>query len=236
MRVLPAGVLLLLAAGTVSVLFGQAPSVPFVGCASSGQIDTLQAPKGTSRSVWISPKGTQALAYYKSADGICILAPRGWYCEGVSDSSGYALYVGPKAIRHSLSGWEGLEGTAIEVNHITSGASGRYQIVELIARLFPAYKPWAVSVLGEMDIPLPSGPYLKDTLSYRGKTIVEYKPPAQTEGLGNFDSWLGKTDTPIVGAAIVIGHHSLRRTRLGWRHSPSTRLLTILPPSANFLA
>jgi hypothetical protein len=52
-------------------------SVPFVGCASSGQVETLDAPRGTSRSLELIPKHASALAYYQSADGIGVLAPRG---------------------------------------------------------------------------------------------------------------------------------------------------------------
>src|SRR5689334_1309580 len=89
-------------------------SVPFIGCASSGQIETLEAPKGTSKSVPITSKDAQALAYYRSADGIGLLAPRGWYCEGASGSSGDALFLSPNPIHHDLSGWHGLEGPAIE--------------------------------------------------------------------------------------------------------------------------
>jgi hypothetical protein len=55
-----------------------------------------------------------------------------------------------------------------------------------------------------MDLDVPSGPYPKDTLKYIGETIVEYKTPAHTEGLGNFDSWLKKNDIPIVGAVILL--------------------------------
>jgi len=145
------------------------------------------------------------LAYYKSADGIGLFAPRGWYCEGASGSSGYALYLSPKPIRDSQSGWEGLEGVAIEVDHITSAASGRYEIAEIMARVFPEYRAFAARVLEGIDRPLPPGPYPRDTLKYQSKTVVEYKTPAQTEGLGNMDSWLKKNDTPIEGAAIMLG-------------------------------
>jgi len=176
-------------------------SVPFIGCASSGQIETLEAPKGTSVSVPISPKDAEALAFYKSADGIGLLAPRGWYCEGASGSSGYGLFLSPKPI-HRSSG--GLEGPAIAVNHINGQSSGMYQIAEIVAHVFPAYRVFAKGVWEGMDLPFPSGPYPTDTLKYRGKTIVEYKTPAQTEGLGNFNSWLKKNDLPIVGAAILI--------------------------------
>lgn len=180
-------------------------SVPFIGCASSGQIETLEAPRGTSRSAPISSRDAQALAYYKSADGIGLLAPRGWYCEGVSGSGGYALFLSPKPIRHDVSGWESLGGPAIEINHMTSENSGRYEIAEIMARVFPAYRAFGTRVMKGMDLPLQTGRFPKDTLMYRGKTIVEYNAPGQTEGLGNFHSRLGKNDLPIKGAAILIG-------------------------------
>jgi hypothetical protein len=182
-----------------------AVSIPFIGCASSGQIETLEAPQGTSRSVPISSRDAQALAYYKSADGFGLLAPRGWYCEGSSGSSGDALFLSSNPIHHDLSGWHGLEGPAIEIYHMFGGTSGRYGIAEIMARVFPDYRAFATRVMEGMDLPLPTGPYPKDTLTYRGKTIVEYNTPAQMEGLGNFQSWLGKNDLPIRGAAIIIG-------------------------------
>ncbi|MGH9615018.1 MAG: hypothetical protein ACRD4P_18290, partial [Bryobacteraceae bacterium] len=52
-------------------------SIPFIGCPSFGQVEVLQTPKGTSEPVPIREQDGQALAYYKSADGISVLAPRG---------------------------------------------------------------------------------------------------------------------------------------------------------------
>jgi hypothetical protein len=216
-------------------LFAQATvSVPFIGCASSGQTGTLEAPKSTNRSVSISPKDAQALAYYESANGISLLAPRGWYCEGASGSGGAALFLSPKPIHNTPSGWDGIEGTAIEINHISGENSGRYEIAELMARVFPTYRAVAIRVWEDLDFPLPSGPYPKDTLTYRGKTIVEYNTPAQTEGLGNFDSWLGKSDLPIRGIAILGGDP----TRLSLSgEQPSLILLSVrLPPELARLA
>jgi hypothetical protein len=43
-------------------------------------------------------------------------------------------------------------------------------------------------------------------LTYRGNEIVEYQTPARAEGLGT-DSWLKKNDTPIDGAAILVGEN-----------------------------
>jgi hypothetical protein len=180
-----------------------AVSIPFVGCPSFGQVQVLEAPKGTSEPVVIGAQDAKALAYYKSGDGITVLAPRGWYCQGASGSGGAALFLGPRPIVHSSSGWEGLGGAAVEVNDISGENSGRYEIAELVARVFPAYQSFARRVW-DIDSPLPSAPYPKDALTYRGKTVVDYRTPPQTEGLGNFHSWLGKNDLPIAGAAILL--------------------------------
>jgi hypothetical protein len=139
-------------------------SIPFVGCPSFGMLEVSEAPKGTDELVRISEQDGLALAYYKSADGIGVLAPRGWYCQGASGSGGAALFVGPRPIIHNSSGWEGLGGAVIEVNDISGENSGRYEIAELIARVFPAYRSFALRV-GNFDSPLPSGPYPKDSLT-----------------------------------------------------------------------
>ncbi len=187
-------------------LFAQATvSVPFIGCASSGQTETLEAPKGTSKSVSISPKDAQALAYYESADGARLLAPRGWYCKGASGSGGHILLLSPKPIRENPPGWDGLEGAAIEITDISGENSGRYEIAQLLARIFPTYRAVATRVIEGIDLPLPSGPYPHDTLTYRSKKVVEYNTPPQTDGLGNCESYVGKNHLPIKGVAILLG-------------------------------
>lgn len=177
-------------------------SIPFVGCPSFGQAEVLEAPKGSSKLVSIDERDAEALSYYKSSDGISVLAPRSWFCQGVSGSGGAALFLSPLPIVHNPSGWTGLSGAAIEVNSISGENSGRYDIAELIGRIFPVYRSFARSVW-DFDLPLPSRPFPKDTLAYRGHTVVEYKTPAHTDGLGNFNSWLGKNDLPITGVAIL---------------------------------
>jgi hypothetical protein len=180
-------------------------SVPFVGCPSSGQIEELEAPKGKARSLPVSAKDARALAYYKSADGIAVLAPRGSYCQGDSGSGGYGLFVSPKPIDRSKPGWDSIDGPGIDINHITGGASGRYEIAEIMARVYPAYRDLARRVLEPMDFSVPAGPYPGDVLTYRGEDIVEFITPAQTEGLGTHFSWLKKNDSPVAGAAIITG-------------------------------
>jgi hypothetical protein len=111
--------------------------------------------------------------------------------------------LSPKPIHDSPSGWEGLEGAAIEISRITSENSGRYEVAGIMARVFPEHRTFAGRILKIDDFPFPSGAYPNDTLKYIDETVVEYTTPAQTEGLGNFDSWLGKSDTPITGVAIL---------------------------------
>jgi len=190
----------------------QVVTVPFVGCESHGQTERLEPPKGTSRTVATSPKDAQMLAYYKSGDRIGLLAPRGWNCEGASGSSGAVLFLSPKPIESSPSGWKGLEGPAIEVYHMDGGTSGRYGVAEIIARVFPAYRAIAKPILEGLDIRIPSGPFPKDRLTYKSSKIVEYVTPAQTEGLGTSQTWLKKSDLPIAGVAILISDPRETRT------------------------
>src|SRR5713226_5745414 len=75
-----------------------AVSVPFIGCKSDGQVGPVEAPKGTSTSVPISRKEALELAYYRSAQGVGVLAPRGWYCFGTYGSGGDTLFVSPQPI------------------------------------------------------------------------------------------------------------------------------------------
>jgi hypothetical protein len=72
--------------------------------------------------------------------------------------------------------------------------------------------------------------------SYRGNStsirravvlgLVQYNTPAQTEGLGNFHSWIGKNDLPIRGAAIIIGDPP------NFGDGPDLVLLSVLVPPA----
>jgi len=216
MRLGSTWVFLLLAVSARPPVFAQAGAVaanpnraavpvPFIGCVSYGQTEFLEAPNGTSKSVPISPDDAQKLAYYASADGIGLLAPRGWFCEGVSGSSGPALFVSPKPIKPSLTGEQGFEGPAIDFYHITSDAIGRFEIAEIMARVFPAYRAFAMRAWDGIDASLPSAPYPKDILTYSRKTVVEYVTPPYTEGLGTHFSWLKQNDSPVTGAAILIG-------------------------------
>jgi hypothetical protein len=182
----------------------------------------MEAPKATIQTVPITAREARGLAYY-SAQGIGVLAPRGWYCFGVYGSSGDGLAVSPEPIdttQRFSADWKGFAGPAIEISHSFGGTSGRFTVAEIIARVFPDYKAFATHVAAEFpQNPFTVGPYPNDVLTYKSKTMVEYKTPALTEGLGTRSS-LKKNGSPIEGVAVLTGEKT-----------PDVLLLSVrLPP------
>jgi hypothetical protein len=187
-------------------------SVPFVGCKSDGQIGPMEAPKGNPKSVPVSSQSAQQLAYYESAQGVGVLGPRGWYCFGTYGSGGVTLFVSPQPIdtpRFLSRSWAGFAGAAIELSHSYGGTSGRFEVAEVIARVFPVYKSFVTGVIegfGQPASSYPFGPYPQDKLAYKSDRIVEYQTPAHADGLGIQSwLWLKKNDSPIDGVAMLIG-------------------------------
>ena len=103
--------------------------------------------------------------------------------------------------------WKGFSGQAIQVSVSSGGTSGRFQVAKIIARVFPEYKAFAENVIAEGIEPasdFPFGPYPKDKLTYRSKSVVEFETPANTQGLGT-RSRLQANASPIDGVAILSG-------------------------------
>jgi hypothetical protein len=183
--------------------------VPFVGCASDGQLGPQEAPKGKSKVVMIPAAAAKRLAYYKAYYSEGVLAPRGWHCFSTYGSNGANLFVSPDPIDPKAffsNDWKGFPGQAVQLSESAGGTSGRFEVAKVIARVFPAYKTFAENVIAEGLDPasdFPFGPYPSDKLTYRSKSVVEFETPANTEGLGT-DSRLQMDASPIDGVAIVI--------------------------------
>ena len=184
--------------------------VPFVGCASDGQVGPQAAPSGKSQAFTIPAAAAQRLAYYKAEYGPGVLAPRGWHCFSIYGSDGSNLFVSPDAIDSTTllsMDWKGFTGPVIQISVSSGGTSGRFQVAKVIARVFPAYKQFAQNVIAEGIEPASDfqfGPYPKDKLADRGKNIVEFETPANTAGLGT-ESRLLPNASPIDGVAIITG-------------------------------
>lgn len=184
--------------------------VPFVGCASDGQVGAIKAPYASNYGVRVSAEAAQRVAYYKAKDGFGVLAPRGWHCFGTYGSNGASLYVSPDPLNGDQllsTNWKGFTGPAIQISSSIGDTSGRFEVAKIIARVFPAYKQFVENVIAEGIRPassFPFGPFPQDQLTYRSKRIVEYETPANADGLGTA-SWLLRNGHPISGLAILYG-------------------------------
>jgi hypothetical protein len=184
--------------------------VPFVGCKADGQTGPEDAPTGKPHIVHISAAAAQRLAFYKGIYGEGVLAPRGWNCFEAYGSNGSTLYVSQDPIDSDIffgHAWKGFTGPAIELSGMEGSTSGRFSAAQTIARVFPAYKHFALAVIKEGLEPatdFPFGPYPTDKLTYKSKSAVEYETPPQTKGLGT-DTYLRANGQPIRGVAIVTG-------------------------------
>lgn len=193
--------------GTTATQEASPVSVPFVGCRSDGQAGPVDAPVGTSTAVPLSLKAARELAYYSvsSVPGTGVLAPRGWYCFGTYGSGGGALFVSPQPFDAGdifARSWSGLRTPAVELNDSNGGGSGRISVAPIVARVFPAYKGYALTYAREFGEKLAFGPFPKDILTYKNDSVVEFTTPAQADGLGTLFS-LKKSSSPIHGVAIL---------------------------------
>jgi hypothetical protein len=148
----------------------------------------------------------QELAYYEAKVGLSILAPRGWHCFGTYGSDGESLYVSPQPINFASlrSDSGGFIGPAVELTRRSGDTSGRDQVAQTIARVFPAHRDFVDQVIQISASSFPFGPYPGDVLTYRSNEVVEYRTPPQTDGLGT-DFGLQKNGSPISGLVILTG-------------------------------
>lgn len=183
--------------------------VLFVGCKADGQVGPLPAPTEVNV-VRIDASVAPRLAYYKPESGPGVLAPLGWYCFGTYGSGGSSLLVAPKPINEDTQfsqSWQGFAGPAIALDDRSGGASGRFAVAEVMARVFPKQKALVQNVIDEgLDavIDFKFGPYPRDKLIYRNDRVVEYSTPPHTNGLGTM-SWFHRSDESIDGVVILHG-------------------------------
>jgi hypothetical protein len=181
-------------------------SVPFVGCQGYSQAARVDAPTGKSVSVPVNKDSARRLAFYKTELRVSVLAPRDWHCLVANGSDGDTLWVSPEPIDTAkpLPDQPVFTGPIVEIQYFDSGASGRFEIAEIIARVFPAFKAFAAQMNEGFDRTFPSGPYPEDRLNYKDKTMVEYETPAHTDGLGTY-RLVKRNANPIDGVAILVG-------------------------------
>lgn len=180
--------------------------VPFVPCKSDGQAGPVDAPPKVEKLVNVDPVVAQKLAYYESSVTQGLLAPRGWYCFGVYGSDGSHFYVRPEPIdeTHPFPQPD-ITGRVIKFSHTWGQGSGRLQVAQVVARVFPKHRDYVRRVIDLFDFlasEITYGPYQTDKLTYRSDDVVEYVTPPNSNGLGTM-SYIKPSNESIEGFAML---------------------------------
>lgn len=217
--------------GPTSAAVAQGPSlvaVPFVGCASDGQMGPGAAPIKPSVTPTVPKAAASQLAYYGSMY-LGVLAPKGWHCFSLSGSGGDSLFVTPEShnAKDLLDGKTKLKGPAVELLRINGGTSGRFEVAAVVARLFPSKNDFVQQVIDEGLVEneaFPSGPYPDDKLVRWGDTRVDFVTPANHGGMGTYDK-MAINGQPISGIVILLPDQDMNLVKLDVRLPPETRHL-----------
>jgi hypothetical protein len=182
--------------------------VPFVSCKSDGQAGPVEAPKEVEKVIRIDPRAAEKLAYYESAVGPGVLAPRGWFCFGVYGSGGSTFFVKPESIdENNPFPLTDITGKVVKIDSTWGEGSGRSVVAEVIARVFPKHRAFVQGVIDLFDFlasEITYGPYPADNLTYRSDEVVEFVTPPNSSGLGTMNR-VKPNNESIEGVAILQG-------------------------------
>jgi hypothetical protein len=196
-----------------------AAEVPFVGCASDGQVGPVAAP-ARGEVDHIPAAAAPGLAYYGTRS-LGALAPRGWQCFALSGSGGEYLLITPE--RHGSDDLPGratgvTKGPAVAVGVTYGFTSGRFEVARTIARFFPRHGDFVrkVQALDIDTAPLPDKPYPADALVRLSDEAIAFTTPANKKGLGTTHFLLPARD-PITGLVILLPEEDMSMLELSVR-------------------
>jgi hypothetical protein len=181
-------------------------SVPFVRCNSDGQVGPIEAPVEVEKRIPIDPEIAQRLAYYEAGVAPGLLGPRGWSCFGIYGSGGSSLFITPEPIESAPFPLREFTGPVIKIDSTSGDTSGRFEVAQVVARVFPKHRAFVQGVIDMFDFfasQVTYGPYPSDKLIYRSERVVEYVTPPNTEGLGTVTSYVKQNNESIEGVAIL---------------------------------
>jgi hypothetical protein len=161
--------------------------VPFVGCATDGQLGFI-APPERKEIRDIPATGAPGLAYYATRS-TGTLAPAGWHCFGAHGSNGERLVIAPEPLDFDkVRGMEiRLTGPAVEMDQEYGFTSGRYAILPMIERYFPAHRAFVHDAASPEDPPRPAEERSADWVLPLGTDAIAFETPAEKEGIGTLN-------------------------------------------------
>jgi hypothetical protein len=162
--------------------------VAFVGCPGIGGADPgpWPVPKGAPK-VLPSPPTVPAarIAYYRANNGPGVFAPRGWHCQAWGGSSGSFIIVTPTAQRAVIPR-EAVKGPGVIAIKSYGGTSGRFDVAEVSARLFPKVMADFIARVKAEGFPSPDfskiKPFPHDEYTYLTPKLVVFATPAHRDG------------------------------------------------------
>jgi hypothetical protein len=181
--------------GTAHAENAPTAQVPFVGCPGIGGPDPgpWPVPKGAPKVLPSLPTVPAArIAYYRANAGPGVFAPRGWHCQAWGGSNASFIIVAPTA-PPAVIPLEPVKGPGVIAIESYGGTSGRFEVAEVSARLFPEVmadfiarvKAEGFEVEGS---PFPDfskiKPFPDDQYSYLTPKLVRFTTPAHQEGIG----------------------------------------------------
>lgn len=110
-----------------------------MGCPAIGGADPdpSAAPNGAPKSLPSQPTIRAAgIAFYRAMDGPGVFAPRGWHCRTWHGSNGAFIIVTPTAPPETIPR-ESVKGQGAMAIESQGGTSGRFDVAEVSARIFP---------------------------------------------------------------------------------------------------
>jgi hypothetical protein len=215
---------LLIGAAPIRVPVSHYRAVPFVGCASDGQQGPQPAPDRPAKPLPVWTPALSGLALYEGSD-LAVLAPAGWHCLELEGSNGSAIVVTPQAHPGDFFFTSSpRRGPIVQLAYSFGGTSGRFDVAEVAARMFPIARDFVKSVEAEglRDTPFATGPYRTDRIVERSATRVRYVTPPGRQGLGT-RARLAPSDLPIDGLEILKPGDDMDLVSLAMRLPPSER-------------
>ena len=173
-----------------------------MGCPADGQVGSIEPPRGKPVAVNLPGAIAARLAYYQSAQGPGVLAPRGWHCRSWYGSNGAFLAVTPEEIPAPYFPIPRITGPVVYIAGIDAETSGRFTVAVTAARLFPkSTRDFVAKIKAEEParyVDFDVKPFPADQLHYLSGRAVEFVTPADKEGLGT-QGMLLPSSLPIRG-------------------------------------
>jgi len=193
--------------GTAHAENARTAQVPFVGCPGIGGADPgpWPVPKGAPKVLPSLPTVPAArIAYYRAYSGPGVLAPRGWHCQAWGGSNGSFIIVAPTA-PPAVIPREPVKGPGVIAVESYGGTSGRFDVAEVSARLFPKVMADFIARVKAEGFPSPDfstiKPFPDDQYTYLTPKLVRFTTPAHREGICT--SILVRSRDPVRGVVSL---------------------------------